>query len=87
LPVEKKTLDTKSPALPGTELSVSEFNKWIHQAENAPTISLSYEPSAQKSLILQRSAELPKCVTSIVSMLFYYREFPVRYEPLLKPML
>jgi hypothetical protein len=41
LPVEKKSLGNHSPALSGTEFSISEFKKWIGQAEKAPTISLS----------------------------------------------
>lgn len=56
LPVEKESLDNKSPALPGKELSISEFKKWINQAEKAPTISLS---EAKEKWIL-RKKELTK---------------------------
>ena len=41
LPVEKENEYNDSPALSGTALSVSDFKKWIAQAEKAPTISLS----------------------------------------------
>ncbi|MEI8279019.1 MAG: hypothetical protein WCG87_04595 [Bacteroidota bacterium] len=35
------TTDFDSPSLPGETLSISSFKKWIADAENAPTVSLS----------------------------------------------
>ena len=36
--VEKDNMNT--PAIPGDKLSIGKFKKWIHDAEQSPTVSL-----------------------------------------------
>ena len=37
----KNNNTSESPALPGEPLSITQFKKWISDAENAPSISLN----------------------------------------------
>jgi len=48
--------DFDSPALPGKPLSITQFKKWISDAENAPSVSLN----EAKAIWAKRQKQLEK---------------------------